>query len=157
MEHLVRSHDGCGHYISNNDSEIITAWCEICGDRDDILLSYDETNIKEPFRSLFRYFIRNLIFSRKKLNEQLDLFDVDIIGNDKAIDEILYIANCEIEDSKYILKELYEEKYIDEELYNKLIRYLDLMLFREFKYFDKLGFNLDNNITERVRKENKLL
>ena len=41
MEHLVEGHIG-GYYISCEDSSLIEAYCEQCGDYDRIMLSYEE-------------------------------------------------------------------------------------------------------------------
>ena len=52
MEYLVESHLG-GYYVSNLDPEVITAYCESCGDSDWILLSWEKGHMME---TLIQYF-----------------------------------------------------------------------------------------------------
>ena len=140
MEHFVEGHDGeVGYYISSLDEETITAKCESCGDRDWIILSFDENDKKEPFRSLFKYCIRDLIFSRRKMNEQLKLFDAHLIGEIEAAGEILYAIECEVECNLNIMEELLEKNDLTTKQYEKIFKYTKLMLEREYNYFVKLG------------------
>lgn len=140
MEHFVEAHEGeVGYYISNLDEEDITTWCETCGDRDRIIFSFDENEKKEPFRSLFKYCIRNMIFSRQKMNEQLQLFDAHLTGEIEAADEILYAIECEVECNLNIMQELLENNSLTTSQYEKIVKYTKLMLEREYNYFEKLG------------------
>jgi hypothetical protein len=110
MEHLVESHLG-GYYISDLDPEIITAYCESCGDSDWILLSWEKGNMME---SLINF------FSELK-------YTADSIENDRkagitkpeAIQNILYEYS---EIDKNIIEILYEYKYISEEEYRQLLK-----------------------------------
>ena len=56
LEHLVQSHLG-GHYITDGEPEFIEAYCETCGDSDEILTSWENSEKDSRVNALLRYFM----------------------------------------------------------------------------------------------------
>ena len=110
MEHLVESHLG-GYYVSNSDPEVITAYCESCGDSDWIILSWEEEQKMESFLQYFselKYDAEGI-----KNNKQ------DGITKKQAIERIEYEYSFE---DKNIIDALYEENVISEEEHKMLLK-----------------------------------
>ena len=100
MEHLVESHMG-GYYISDADPEIITEYCESCGDHDWILLSWEEGLMME---TLTQYF--------SEAKHSLEYFERDKqegITKEEAIENIVFEYSFE---NKNIIDNLCESNYI---------------------------------------------
>lgn len=110
MEYLVESHMG-GYYVSNMDPEIITAYCETCGDSDWILLSWEEGHMME---SLIQYF-SELKYSAENIEREIQ----EGITKQEAIETILYEYGFS---DKNIIEILYEDKVISEEEYKQLLK-----------------------------------
>lgn len=100
MEHLVEGHLG-GYYISNQDPEIITEYCDTCGDSDWILCSWQEGQM---IPALIGFFSR-IEMERKNIegfkNE----------GSEKI--DIIDIALSEFDKNNYILLSLAEDNYLN--------------------------------------------
>ena len=109
MEHLVESHLG-GYYVSSLDEEIITKYCEECGDSDWIILSWEEGQMME---ALSDYFSKP-VTTRKVIEDELK----SGITKPEAINNILYYYD----NDKYLINYLFNEKIIDEEDKNKLMK-----------------------------------
>lgn len=109
MEHLVESHLG-GYYISDLDSDLITAYCESCGDSDYILLSWEEGHMID---ALIKYF--------EEITHPIDNIKSYLkagVTKQDFIDKIL----CESFDNKTIIDTLYEQKYINKDEYKMLLK-----------------------------------
>lgn len=109
MEHLVESHLG-GYYVSSLDEEIITKYCEECGDSDWIVLSWEEGQMME---ALSDYFSKP-VTTRKVIEDELKAG----ITKPEAINNILYSYDKD----RYLIEYLFYEKIIDEEDKNKLMK-----------------------------------
>lgn len=109
MEHLVESHMG-GYYVSSLDEEIITEYCEECGDSDWIILSWEEGQMME---ALSDYFSKP-VTTRKVIEDELKAG----ITKSEAINNILYSYGKD----RYLIEYLFYEKIIDEEDKNKLMK-----------------------------------
>ena len=109
MEHLVESHLG-GYYVSSLDEEIITKYCEECGDSDWIVLSWEEGQMMEALSDYFSKPVttRKVIEDNKKSG----------ITKPEAINDILYSYDKD----RYLIEYLFYEKIIDEEEKNKLMK-----------------------------------
>ena len=110
MEYLVQSHLG-GYYVSSLDPEIITAYCEACGDCDWILLSWQEGNMMD---ALIQY------FSELKYSEEnIQLERISGITKQELIESVLYEYSFQ---DKNIIENLYEGKNILEDEYMYLLK-----------------------------------
>ena len=109
MEHLVESHLG-GYYVSSLDPNIITDYCEQCGDRDYIILSWEEENKMEIFSNYFSKF--------KITKEQIEKDKNAGITKPEAIENILY----SYQGDRYIINNLFKEKVITEKEKDILIK-----------------------------------
>ena len=110
MEYLVESHLG-GYYVSNLDPEVITAYCESCGDSDRILLSWEKGHMME---TLIQYFSE-----LKHSTENIEKKRQAGITKQEAIESALYEYSFK---DKNIIEALYEEKIILEDEYKQLLK-----------------------------------
>ena len=110
MEYLVESHLG-GYYVSDLDPEVITAYCESCGDSDWILLSWEKGHMME---ALIQYFSE-----LKHSIENIEIERQSGITKQEAIENVLYEYSFE---AKNIIETLYEEKIILEAEYKQLLK-----------------------------------
>ena len=110
MEHLVESHLG-GYYVSNLDPEIITAYCESCGDSDYIILSWEEGHMMENLIQFFSKIKHSKEYIEKEVNAG--------ITKKEAIESVLYEYSYY---NKDIIENLYEEKVILETEYKQLLK-----------------------------------
>ena len=108
MEYLVESHLG-GYYISDLDPEVITAYCESCGDSDYILLSWEEGHMMDALLKYFEEITHPIDNIKSYLN-------VGVTKKD-FIDKIL----CESFDNRIIIDTLFEQKYINDDEYKNLL------------------------------------
>ena len=109
MEHLVESHMG-GYYVSDMDPEIITEYCESCGDRDWILLSWEKGNMME---SLIKFF--------SELKMDIEEIEYDIASGISKPDEIEDVL-FKYEQDKYIISCLFENDTISDIEKTKLMK-----------------------------------
>ena len=109
MEHLVESHLG-GYYISDLDSDLITTYCESCGDSDYILLSWEEGHMMDTLLSYFEQITHHIDNIKSYLKFGVTKQDF--------IDKIL----CESFDNKIIIDTLYEQRNINEDEYKMLLK-----------------------------------
>ncbi len=110
MEYLVECHLG-GYYVSDLDPEIITAYCESCGDSDWILLSWEKGHMME---ALIKYFSEI-----KHSTESIEREQHEGITKQEAIESAL----CEYSfENKNIIDSLYDNKYILENEYRQLLK-----------------------------------
>ena len=101
MEYLVESHLG-GYYVSSLDPDIITAYCEQCGDSDSIILSWEEGFMME---ALINY------FSHMKITKEgIIEYQKNGITKQSAIDDTLY----SYEEDEIIVENLFNRKIINE-------------------------------------------
>ena len=109
MEHLVESHLG-GYYISSADPEIITAYCESCGDSDWIILSWEEGLMMETLLQYFSevYYTPEYIEDSKEAG----------ITKQEMIEEVVYKYDFEY---KNIIDNLFEDNNISEKEYRELL------------------------------------
>ena len=86
IEYLVESHLG-GYYISNKDPEIIKSYCEACGDRDNIILYWQEGKKLETLIDFF---------SKIKESEE-DLIDYykDGLNKEELIYTLMFKYDCD--------------------------------------------------------------
>lgn len=109
MEYLVESHMG-GYYVSDMDPEIITQYCESCGDSDWILLSWEKGNMME---SLIKFF--------SELKMDIEEIENDIASGISKPDEIEDVL-FKYEQDKYIISSLFEKGTISDIEKTKLMK-----------------------------------
>lgn len=88
MEHLVESHHG-GYYVSDADPEFIERPCEICGDNDWIILSWEEG---KKFEEVEEYF-STVKVSLDRINSYLAEYG----SKDLLLKDLLYKYECDRE------------------------------------------------------------
>ena len=153
--HFVERHSG-GFYFSSESPDIIEECGEDCGNGDNIIFTYDEEDIKEPFKSLSEYFSRNLVFTRDKLIEKLNACHMDQIGVYAAIVEVECNAIYDIDTNKDILKSLLNEKKITKEMHDELVKVLNEKLEKQLEFMrnmDKISLCVMVNRKKEKKKE----
>ena len=138
-EHFVESRLG-GYHFSYDDTESIQQYDEITGDSDAVLFTFDDEDKKEPFKSLASYLTSGLIFKKKDFVAKLLGYDALNIGIKAAIQNIKNDIVYEIDTSKDIVKSLYENKEIDKKTYDKLMKYFDKIIKKQFEYIDNFDY-----------------
>ena len=154
--HFVESHSG-GFYFSSENPDVIQECGEDYGNGDNIIFTYDDENLEEPLKSLSEYFSRNLVFTREKLIEKLNSYDMEQIGVYAAVTEVECNAIYDIDNNKDILKILLEENKISKEMYDELIEILDDKLRKQLEFIrnvDKISLNVMVNRKKEKKKEN---
>lgn len=139
MEHLVEGHLG-GYYISNQDPEIITEYCDTCGDSDWILCSWEEGQM---IPALVGFFSR-IDMERKNIEafkNEGDASKVDIID----------IALSEFDKNNYILLSLEEDNYLNS---NEVKLLKDVIKNTKNKQIDLIREVYSDNKVKKLNKKN---
>ena len=118
-EYLVMSHLG-GYYISSSEPEFIEAYCETCGDRDQIVASWDSEVKNAKVNALSDYFAYESIKSKENLEELItyenEISKVDIIED--IIDYTISNSYSNEENIKY----LYEDGNLSDLEFKELLK-----------------------------------
>lgn len=120
MEHLVQSHLG-GYYISSGDPIDIEAYCEECGDSDNIIASWENDN---TFLGLLGYFS-----GLKRTKEELEMY----FSRGVSKEDIIFGLMCDFDDDRNIIFNLAEYNDISEEEMKKLIDQVSISQKEQFK------------------------
>ncbi len=144
MEHLVESHLG-GYYVSCLDEEDITTYCEMCGDHDRILLSWEEENMIE---TLIEYF-SSINFPRSSIERD----------KEHGITKKDYIENATFEykyNTTLIIKALYEEGALTKDEYRMLLKINLNALKKQLSLINKVYYeSLNTPVKIRKKYHNK--
>lgn len=120
-EHLVRSHLG-GYYISSLDPEFIEAYCDTCGDYDEIEVSWNSEDENEKINSLANFFSRESIKSEEEFDKIINSFeDIENLAKEDMFDMIIDDISFNNDASQEIIEFLYENKDLNETEYTELI------------------------------------
>ncbi len=156
-EHLVEGHENGNYYISNSDPKLIEAYCEICGDSDTILASWNPEEKNSRLNALLRFFMagnmntKDDIYNRVSQNSSMWQW----YGND-----IITSLLDDIEDNNEIVFDivfsLFENKFITEKEFDIIMHISDFEKERQIKmvkYFEKAMFDVDDKTGEKVLKK----
>ena len=121
MEYLVESHMG-GYYVSNSDPDIIEAFCEQCGDHDNIILSFEDGKILD---ALLKYFSRIRMLKEELEREKSE----SIITLEELIDSLTWTYNEE----RYLICELAEDDNISLEEKKILLKQVTMFQKKQFE------------------------
>ena len=138
MEHLVESHLG-GYYISDGDPEFIEAYCDQCGDSDNIILSWEEG---QRLESLSEYFSRV-----KETNEQIEIQKE--LG--VSTDDLIFSLTCYYDNNRCIINDLVGSGEITHE---ERLALLKLVSISQKKQFEILKSVYYSNGFIRIKKKN---
>ena len=153
-KHFVENHSG-GYYFSTNDREAIEDVGEDFGNGDNILFTFEEEDMEEPFKSFAEYLTRNLFFTREGFLEKMESCLVEHVGVYAAVTEVTCNAIYEVDTNKDMLNSLLEEGLIDKELHDKLIDYLNDRLQKQLDFIkgtDKIYLTMN---VERKKSKKK--
>lgn len=106
-EYLVISHLG-GYYISSSEPEFIEAYCETCGDSDQIVASWNSEVKNAKVNALSDYFTCESIKSKEKLEELITGYE-DEIPKGNIIEDIIDYTISNSYSNEEIIKYLYED------------------------------------------------
>ena len=144
MTHLVKKHDTGEYCLSEGDPSTLTRKCEECGDRDKILLSFENDRKVEAFESYF---------------SQIKKDDKQIINGcreyENTREEMVNMVHLSYGEDRTMIGELFEQDIISEGEFrrlNKLNRQAELKQLKIVR--DCFRFHV---IVKNVNYKNKLL
>ena len=144
MTHLVKKHDTGEYCLSEGDPSTLTRKCEECGDRDKILLSFENDKKVEAFESYF---------SQVKKNDR-QIID-GCRKNNNTRDEMVNMVCLSYGEDRSMIGELFDQDIISEGEFrrlNKLNRQAELNQLKIVR--DCFRFHV---IAKKVNYKNKLL
>ena len=157
MEHLVEGHENGNYYISNSDPKLIEAYCEICGDSDTVLASWNPEEKNARLNALLRFFIADILNTKEDIYNSVSQkgFMWQWDGND-----IFTSLLDDIEDNNEkvfnIVFSLFENGIITEKEFDIIMHISDFEKERQIKmakYFEKSMFTIDDKTGEKVLKK----
>lgn len=154
LEHLVEGHLG-SYYISSSEPEFIEEYCEICGDSDTILTSWDDSEKDARVNALLRYFMIKNLNSREDIDKKVDEYISYDVEKKDIIPSLLNYIDCINEETYNFATYLFESKNINEDEYKRIInisRLEDDRQIKMVKYFSKSMFTKDSNGNVKVLK-----
>ena len=137
MEHLVESHLG-GYYVSNNSREIIESYCEQCGDRDYIILSWEKGR---KYDALNTYFSK-LYYQKYEIEQKL--YNDSMSKND-LIEILVFKYDCQ----RDMIQTLFEEEIISNEEMIKLLKVVSMSQKNQFELLREINIK---NSKEKIYK-----
>lgn len=157
LEHLVEGHVNGSYYVSNRDPKVIEAYCETCGDSDEILTSWNPDEKNARLNALLKLLMADNLNTREDIyNSALqNSFICQWYGND-----IITSLLNDVEDNNDkvfdIASSLLENKIITEKEFDVIMHISDSEKDRQIKmikYFEKSMFTVDNKTGEKVLKK----
>ena len=133
MEHLVEGHLG-GWYISDEEPEVITRYCESCGDSDSIILSWNEG---DKFIALFSYLTARRFRQEDLINDVLDGVNLEYL-----YDDIYYFYDCH----RCLLEVLHDDQALTKKEY--------MIIKKQIRIVKKEQYNMIKNL--EMKKLNRL-
>lgn len=152
MEHHFVENADKKFYFSHLKREEIEKYDDDLASAETIIFSYNDEDKDEPFKSLSKYLTKNLFYEKETLLRKMECYHPEALGVYSAIAEVVGDVIVDIETSKIILNELLEERQINKELYNELIKYLDANLKKQFKFIDSFSYTSLVSSIEKKRK-----
>ena len=150
--HFVESIDE-KFYFSHLKREEIEKYDDDLASTETIIFSYNDEDRDEPFKSLSKYLTKNLFYEEETLVRKMEYYHPEALGVYSAIAEVVGAVILDIENNKIILNELLEERQINKELHDKLIKYLDDSLKKQFKFIDSFSYTSLVSSIEKKRNE----
>jgi len=150
--HFVESIDE-KFYFSHLKREEIEKYDDDLASTETIIFSYNDEDRDEPFKSLSKYLTKNLFYEEETLVRKMEYYHPEALGVYSAIAEVVGAVILDIENNKIILNELLEESQINKELHDKLIKYLDDSLKKQFKFIDSFSYTSLVSSIEKKRNE----
>lgn len=111
MTHLVKKHDTGEYCLSEGDPSTLTRKCVNCGDRDKILLSFDDDKKVEALESYF---------SRVKKNDR-QIID-NCRENNNTRDEMVSMVRLSYGEDRSMIGELFDQDIISEGEFRRLTK-----------------------------------
>ncbi|MBQ9019433.1 MAG: hypothetical protein IJ097_03915 [Bacilli bacterium] len=112
-------------------------------------------NKQEQFKSMAKYFTKDLVFSKRKYKKLLISFEAEEIGISRAVYELKHSIIFDIDNNRDIVKSLLESGDIDKKTCDRLIVYLDKMLKKQMEFIDNFDYskvNLKENVKVKRKK-----
>ena len=120
IEHLVEGHLG-SYYISTKDPDYIEEICPKCNDYDEILTSWDNSQKNARTNAIVKYLMRNNLNNKKDIEKKIEEFNYGPINKKDIIYLILEYIYINWEEAYIIVSDLYENNFISEEEYYKIL------------------------------------
>lgn len=153
MEHHFVENADEKFYFSHLKREEIEKYDDDLVSTETIIFSYNDEDRDEPFKSLSKYLTKNLFYEKETLLRKMECYHPESLGVYSAIAEVVGAVILDIENNKIILNELLEERQINKELHDKLIKYLDDSLKKQFKFIDSFSYTSLVSSIEKKRNE----
>ena len=153
MEHHFVEKADEKFYFSHLKREEIEKYDDDLASTETIIFSYNDEDRDEPFKSLSKYLTKNLFYEEETLVRKMEYYHPEALGVYSAIAEVVGAVILDIENNKIILNELLEERQINKELHDKLIKYLDDSLKKQFKFIDSFSYTSLVSSIEKKRNE----